>query len=136
MLQHPGPSDPDTGVWQGKTVARPFTAPDGMIVLVGRTARDNDTLTFKLASQNDFWLHVAGTTGSHVVVRNPESLPRLPRDTLRFAASLAAGYSKAQRGGQVTIHVAQVRDVKKPRGFPAGKVILDRFDSVQVTPSR
>lgn len=105
-------------------------------MLVGRTARDNDTLTFKLASQNDFWLHVAGATGSHVVVRNPEGLSRLPRDTLRFAASLAAGYSKAQQGSQVTVHVVRVRDVKKPHGFPVGKVILNCSDSVRVTPSR
>ena len=82
----PGSSEPDAGLWQGKTVARRFVAPDGAVVLVGRTARDNDILTFKLASQNDFWLHVAGETGSHVVVRNPEGWSRLPRHTLRFAA--------------------------------------------------
>jgi predicted ribosome quality control (RQC) complex YloA/Tae2 family protein len=130
------PSDADTGVWQGQTVARQFVAPDGMVVLVGRTAHDNDILTFKLASQNDFWLHVAGATGSHVVVRNPQGLHRLPRDTLRFAAALAAGYSKARRGGQVTVHVTYVREVKKPRGFPAGKVALSRYESVRITPSR
>ena len=130
------PSDPDTGMWQGKSVARRFLAPDGAVVLVGRTARDNDILTFKLAAQNDFWLHVAGETGSHVVVRNPAGLPRLPRDTLRFAASLAARYSKAHQGGQVSVHVSRVKDVKKPRGFPAGKVTLSRFDAVRATPCR
>lgn len=130
-----GSSDPDTGVWQGQTIARRFVAPDGMVVLVGRTAADNDTLTFKLASQKDFWLHVAGGSGSHVVVRNPEGLSRLPRETLRFAAALAAGHSKARKGGQVTVHVARVSDVKKPRGMPAGKVNLTRFDSVRVRPS-
>lgn len=131
-----GPSDPDTGVWQGQTVARRFVAPDGTVVLVGRTAYDNDILTFKLASQNDFWFHVAGATGSHVVVRNPLGLRRLPRETLRFAAALAAGYSKARRGGQVVVHMTHVREVKKPRGFPAGKVTLSRYESVRVTPSR
>ena len=35
--------------------------------------------------------HVAAESGSHVVVRNPANLDRLPRETLRFAASLAAG---------------------------------------------
>lgn len=131
-----GPSDPDVGVWRGESVARRFVAPDGAVVLVGRTARDNDILTFKLAAQNDFWLHVAGETGSHVVVRNPEGLTRLPRDTLRFAASLAAGHSKARQGGQVSVHIGRVRDVKKPRGAPAGKVTLARFESIRVTPCR
>jgi hypothetical protein len=32
-----GPSDPDAGMWRGKIVARRFVAPDGAIVLVGRT---------------------------------------------------------------------------------------------------
>ncbi|ETW97692.1 MAG: hypothetical protein ETSY1_21615 [Candidatus Entotheonella factor] len=130
-----GTSDPDTGVWQGQTIARRFVAPDGMVVLVGRTAVDNDILTFKLASQKDFWLHVAGESGSHVVVRNPEGLSRLPRETLRFAAALAARHSKARQGGQVAVHVARVSDVKKPRGVPAGKVTLARFESVRVRPS-
>jgi predicted ribosome quality control (RQC) complex YloA/Tae2 family protein len=130
-----GTFDPDTGVWQGQIIARRFVAPDGMVVLVGRTAADNDLLTFKLASQKDFWLHVAGDSGSHVVVRNPEGLLRLPRETLRFAAALAAGHSKARKGGQVAVHVTQVSEVKKPRGMPAGKVTLARFEAVRVRPS-
>ena len=84
-------------------VARRFTSPDGMEILVGRTARDNDTLTFQIASQRDFWLHVAGCPGSHVIVRNPEGLPSLPRETLRFAAVLAARHSKARAAGQVSL---------------------------------
>jgi predicted ribosome quality control (RQC) complex YloA/Tae2 family protein len=132
----PEASDPDAGIWQGQAVAHRFVAPDGAVILVGRTAVDNDILTFKLASPNDFWLHVAGTSGSHVVVRNPDGLARLPRDTLRFAASLAAGYSKARQGGRVAVHVAQVSEVHKPRGAPAGQVTLSRFESVLVTPSR
>jgi predicted ribosome quality control (RQC) complex YloA/Tae2 family protein len=130
-----GISYPELGVWQGQTVARRFVAPDGMVVLVGRTAVDNDILTFKLASQKDFWLHVAGDSGSHVVVRNPEGLSRLPRETMRFAAALAAGHSKARKGSQVAVHVARIADVKKPRAMPAGKVTLARFESVRVRPS-
>ncbi|MBM4320635.1 MAG: DUF814 domain-containing protein, partial [Deltaproteobacteria bacterium] len=61
---------------------------DGFSILVGRTAQDNDELTFAVAGQNDFWLHVAATTGSHVIVRNPAGLGRLPRRTLQEAAAL------------------------------------------------
>jgi predicted ribosome quality control (RQC) complex YloA/Tae2 family protein len=104
-----------------------------MEVLVGRTAGDNDRLTFQLASQRDFWLHVAGTPGSHVIVRNPGGLETLPRETLRFAARLAAVHSKSKGGGQVSVHVARVRDVRKPRGAPPGQVTLQRFRSVRVS---
>jgi len=81
-------------------VARRFESPDGMVVLVGKSAADNDTLTFKVAAQTDFWMHVAGESGSHVVVRNPDNLESLPRETLRFAASLAAGPAGAADEGQ------------------------------------
>lgn len=105
-----------------------------MVVLVGKTAADNDRLTFKIAAQKDFWMHVSGESGSHVIVRNPDNLDALPRDTLRYAASLAAKYSKAKNANKVTVHVARCKDVQKPRGMPAGKVILKRHRSVKVEP--
>lgn len=130
-------SDRDAGVWQGRSVARRFVSPDGCIVLVGRTAADNDVLTFKLASPKDFWLHVGGgVSGSHVVVRNPGGLPHLPRDTLRFAAALAAGYSKARHAGAVAVHWTTRAAVRKPRGAPPGTVMLEQFRTVHVAPQR
>jgi len=130
----PEPSDPDAGIWRGRSVARRFVSPDGMTVLVGRTAEDNDLLTFHLGAPRDGWLHVAGESGSHVVVRNPDGLPRLPRETLRFAAALAARYSKARRGGRVAVHAATCGDVGKPRGLPPGKVELGRYTTLAVAP--
>jgi predicted ribosome quality control (RQC) complex YloA/Tae2 family protein len=107
-----------------------------MIVLVGRAARDNDILSLRLAAPRDFWLHLAGDSGSHVVVRNPNNLDRLPRETKLFAASLAAGYSKAKNAGTVSVHLTRCSEVSKPRGWPPGKVRLGRFESVLVKPSR
>lgn len=117
-------------------MARRLISPDGFTILVGRTAADNDVLSLRLASPRDFWFHVAGESGSHVVVRNPDGLDRLPRDTQRLAAALAAGYSKARRGGRVAVHAARCSDVSKPRGLPAGKVQLKRFSTVHAQPLR
>jgi predicted ribosome quality control (RQC) complex YloA/Tae2 family protein len=128
------PSDPDAGIYQGRRVARRFVSPDGMVVLVGKNATDNDLLSLELGAPHDFWFHVNGESGSHVVVRNPERLVRLPRDTLQFAAGLAAGYSKASRARRATVHMASCADVSKPRGFEPGKVLLRRYDSVYVAP--
>jgi predicted ribosome quality control (RQC) complex YloA/Tae2 family protein len=130
------PADADTGTYRGRSVARRFVSPDGFVVLVGRTASDNDIVTFKLGAARDFWLHVSGESGSHVIVRNPEGVERLPRETLRFAAALAAGYSKARNAGRVVVHVAQCRDVRKPRGVPPGTVTLQQYTTVHVTPAR
>jgi predicted ribosome quality control (RQC) complex YloA/Tae2 family protein len=129
-----GPTDPDAGIWQGRSVARRFVSPDGMIVLVGKTAKDNDILSLRLGGQKDFWLHVAGESGSHVVVRNPEGLERMPRETAQFAAALAARYSKARAGGRVAVHVATCRELSKPRGLAPGKVHLGRYKTVHAAP--
>ncbi len=128
-------SDPDRGLWRGRSIARRFLSPDGLIILVGRTAADNDILSLKLASQADFWLHAAGVSGSHVVVRNPDRLDRLPRATRDLAAALAARHSRARTGGSVAVHLARCRDVSKPRGAPAGQVSLGRSATVRARPS-
>lgn len=132
----PPPPEPDKGRWQGRSIARRFESPDGWIVLVGKSAADNDILSLKLGAPNDFWFHVSGESGSHVVVRNPDNLDRLPRDTARFAAALAAGYSKARNGGQVSVHMSRCADVSKPRGFAPGKVLLRSYESLRVAPLR
>jgi predicted ribosome quality control (RQC) complex YloA/Tae2 family protein len=106
---------------------------DGFEILVGRGDADNDALTFDVASPHDFWLHVAGTPGSHVVVRNPDRVAELPRPVLEHAARLAAWHSKSRaRPGKVEVHVCRVADVSKRRGAPAGEVTLRRYDRVRV----
>jgi predicted ribosome quality control (RQC) complex YloA/Tae2 family protein len=131
----PPPPDPEAGLWRGRSVARRFTSPDGLTVLVGRTAADNDVLSLHLGAPRDFWLHVAGDSGSHVVVRNPAGLDRLPRDSERFAAGLAARYSKARRGGRVAVHLTTCSEVSKPRGLPPGQVQLGRYRTLHATPA-
>ncbi|MEM6457275.1 MAG: NFACT RNA binding domain-containing protein [Acidobacteriota bacterium] len=134
--RQPPPSDPEQGVWQGRRIARRVVSPDGLTILVGKTARDNDILSLKLADPLDFWMHAAGMAGSHVVVRNPDRLSRLPRETERLAAGLAAGYSKARKGGKVDIHLAFCDAVSKARGMPPGKVLLRRYKAVKAAPLR
>ena len=128
--------DGDDGCWRGKSVARRFVSPDGFVILVGRTARDNDVLSLKIGRPHDVWMHVAGESGSHVIVRNPDGLARLPRETMQMAAGLAARYSKARDGGRVAVHAATCADVSKPRGLPAGKVTLRRYTTVYAAPWR
>jgi predicted ribosome quality control (RQC) complex YloA/Tae2 family protein len=107
----------------------------GFEVLVGKGDAENDALTFDVADPHDFWLHVAGPAGSHVVVRNPDKLSELPRPVLEAAASLAAWHSKARGSrGKVEVHVCRVADVSKPRGFPPGEVQLRRWSAVKVYP--
>lgn len=130
----PAASDAENGVWRGQSVARRFVSPDGFVVLVGRSAADNDILSFKLAAPVDFWFHAAGTSGAHVVVRNPAHLQRLPRETTRFAAALAARHSGARGARRVAVHATQCRELRKPRGLEAGTVRLRRYTTVHAAP--
>ena len=131
----PPPSDPEQGIWQGRSVARRFVSPDGFTVLVGRSAADNDLLTFELGEPHDGWLHVAAESGSHVLIRNPGGLERVPRETLHCAAALAARYSKAKHASRVAVHVATCAEVSKPRGFEPGEVALRRYSTVYASPA-
>jgi predicted ribosome quality control (RQC) complex YloA/Tae2 family protein len=104
-------------------------------VLVGRGDEENDLLTFEVAEPDDLWLHVAGgVPGSHVVVRNPDRLPELPRAVVERAAALAAWYSKARNARRVDVHLCRVADVSKPRGMPPGKVQITRWQRIRVDP--
>jgi predicted ribosome quality control (RQC) complex YloA/Tae2 family protein len=110
---------------------------EGFEILVGKGDEENDRLTFGLAEPRDFWLHVAGPAGSHVIVRNPGnlSLEELPRPVVERAAELAAWHSKARGArGKVEVHLCRVADVRKPRGFAPGQVLLKRWQAVRVYP--
>ena len=118
----------------GKGVAFRSVMVDGFEVLIGKGDAENDQLTFKVADNTDFWLHVASVPGSHVVIRNPDKLSELPRHVLERAAELAAYHSKARDGGKVEVHLARIADISKPRGFAPGKVILKKWIGIRVYP--
>jgi predicted ribosome quality control (RQC) complex YloA/Tae2 family protein len=123
----------------GPTPGRPAPAYrllelDGFEILVGRSARENETLTFRVARPRDLWMHAHGFAGSHVIVRRTEGpTDEVPKDVLEQAAELAAWHSKARGArGKVAVHVCRAEDVTKPRGAPPGQVALRRFETVKV----
>ena len=125
---------PDSKRKDGKGMAFRSVMVDGFEVLIGKGDAENDQLTFKVADNTDFWLHVASVPGSHVVIRNPDKLSELPRHVLERAAELAAYHSKARDGGKVEVHLARIADISKPRGFAPGKVILKKWVGIRVYP--
>jgi len=78
---------------------RRFTSVDGLPIYVGRNARENEELTFKVARSDDLWLHAHGTPGSHVVVRLEKGSDP-PTETLKDAATLALLYSDLKKSGK------------------------------------
>ena len=115
-------------------LARRFVSSDGLTILVGRGNRQNDALTGKVAQGHDFWLHVAGYSGSHVVLRNPDRRSEPSEPSLLEAAQLAAYFSQARNAPRVEVHYTQKKFVSKPRGGKPGIVRLRRYQSVAVCP--
>jgi predicted ribosome quality control (RQC) complex YloA/Tae2 family protein len=108
---------------------------DGFEVLIGKGDADNDRLTFGVAEPRDWWLHVAGPPGSHEIIRNPDAQDELPKPVVERAAELAAWHSKARGArGKVEVHVCRVADIRKPRGFAPGQVLLKKWQAVKVYP--
>src|SRR5205085_3908184 len=97
---------------------------DGREVLIGRNGRENDEVTFQLAQADDFWLHVADYSGSHVVVRNPNRDKELDPSVLTKAAQLAAFFSQARNSSKVEVHYTRRKNVVKPKRAKPGMVRL------------
>jgi predicted ribosome quality control (RQC) complex YloA/Tae2 family protein len=107
---------------------------DGREILIGKGARENDELTFDVAAPEDFWLHVADYSGSHVVVRNPSKDKNLDDSILVKAAQLAAYFSQARNASKVEVHYTKRKHVTKPRRAKPGLVRLIEFKSIKVEP--
>jgi predicted ribosome quality control (RQC) complex YloA/Tae2 family protein len=113
--------------------ARSFISSDGFEILVGKKAKDNDFLTFRIAKSLDTWMHAADYPGSHVVVRNPNR-KEIPHRTLLEAAQLAAFYSQGKSQLKAAVHYTQKKFVNKPKGAAPGLVSLASFKTLLVEP--
>lgn len=98
-----------------------FISSDGYDIYVGKNNYQNDELTFKFATGNDWWFHAKNMPGSHVIVKTPGEEP--PIKTFEEAASLAAYFSKGKGADKVEIDYTQKKNVKKPNGSKPGFVI-------------
>jgi predicted ribosome quality control (RQC) complex YloA/Tae2 family protein len=126
---------PDKGKSKDKfRGARYYLSADGWDILVGRAAKDNDYLTFRLAGPHDWWFHAADYPGSHVVARNP-ARGEMPPRTLLEAAQLAAFYSQAKNMGKADVRYTQRKFLSKPKGGAPGLARLSQFKTITVTPS-
>jgi predicted ribosome quality control (RQC) complex YloA/Tae2 family protein len=104
----------------------------GGTVLVGRTTRENDRVTFTLASPEDVWLHARGVGGSHVVLRSEGRRPS--QQLIAQAASIAAHFSQARESGQVPVDYTLRKYVRKPKGAKPGLVTYEKEKTIFVKP--
>jgi predicted ribosome quality control (RQC) complex YloA/Tae2 family protein len=110
---------------------REYCSAAGIKIWVGKNAKDNEKLTFQLAHGRDWWLHVTGYAGSHVVIRmNKDQKPDV--ETLEDAMQLALYYSKAREQKEAEICVAQRKYVSRAGKGKTGRVQISKHQTVWV----
>ncbi len=122
------------GADEGTRVLRRYRSSDGYEIIVGRRAKENDQLTFRIARSYDTWMHAADYPGSHVVVRAHGRDEPVPHRTIVEAAQLAAHFSQAAKDSKVAVNYTQRKFVSKPRGAAPGLVYLSSFRTLLVEP--
>jgi len=111
-----------------------YALADGWEVLAGKTDTDNDRLTFKMAKPDDWWFHIRGTSGSHVILRHRPDV-KADGKILKRAAAVAAYHSKAREGGIVAVSCTRARYVRKPRDAKTGTVQIRKETVFKVRPA-
>lgn len=117
---------------QAKSKPFHYISSDGFDIYVGKNNFQNDELTFKFATGNDWWFHAKKMAGSHVVVKTKDG--ELPDRTFEEAGRLAAYYSKGRTAPKVEIDYIQKKHVKKPGGAKPGFVVYYTNYSLMAEP--
>ena len=117
---------------QAKSKPFHYISSDGYDIYVGKNNFQNDELTFKFATGNDWWFHAKKMAGSHVVVKTKDG--ELPDRVFEEAGRLAAYYSKGRTAPKVEIDYIQKKHVKKPGGAKPGFVVYYTNYSLMAEP--
>ncbi len=111
---------------------RTFELPGDYRVRVGRSARENDHLTFEVARPDDLWLHARGMPGAHVILSAGSGA--VSDAAIEGAARIAAHYSAGRDAGKVPVDVARRRFVRRVRGGRPGQVVYSNERTINVVP--
>ena len=120
------------GKQKPRFVSKPFhyRSSDGFDIYVGKNNYQNDELTFKFATGNDWWFHAKGMAGSHVILKNDGR--EIPNSTFEEAGRLAAHYSKGRGQEKVEIDYTPKKNIKKTPGGKPGFVIYHTNYSLNI----
>jgi len=107
------------------------------IVFAGLNQKSNHYVTFRLAKNDDIWLHAKDKPGAHVIIRRTDTKeksfsPDDPR--LIFAASLAAYHSKGRSDNLVVVDYTEKKHVAPQKGGIA-QVTYSNYKSISVSPT-
>ena len=122
---------------EDKSSPRIFRSSDGYLLYVGKNNYQNEIVSFQIAEGKDFWFHVKGSAGSHVIAKTEgKSLEELPDRLFEEAAELAAYFSSEKESAKVEVDYTERKNLKKVVGGAPGFVIYHQNYSILVTPKK
>ncbi|MBQ3871530.1 MAG: DUF814 domain-containing protein, partial [Clostridia bacterium] len=98
----------------------------------GRNSRQNDSLTMRVAEDEDVWFHVKSSQGSHVILFTGGNAPS-ERDIFE-AAVIAATNSGSKNSSKVEIDYTERKNVWKANGAKPGMVLYRKYHTIIVDP--
>jgi predicted ribosome quality control (RQC) complex YloA/Tae2 family protein len=107
-------------------------SPDGYLIYVGRSAGQNEQVTFKLGAPDDVWLHARGIPGAHVLIKSGGRA--VPETTLQMAAELAAYFSAGRHDAGVDVEISRRALVRRVPSGPPGLVTYRAEQAMRVAP--
>ncbi|BCR36363.1 Rqc2 family fibronectin-binding protein [Mariniplasma anaerobium] len=93
---------------------------DQATYLVGKNNIQNEYVTHELARSEDYFFHVRGAPGSHVIVKTNN----LNEFVIRKASMLAAYYSSLKLSSSIPVDYTLVKYIKKIPRVPGYKVLI------------
>jgi len=104
----------------------------GVVVYIGRDARSNEYVTFRLAKGNDLWFHAFERHGSHIILKLQKGREPTGDDIMK-SAKLSAYFSKGRSDSKVDVVYTKAKYVKKTKIID--KVIYSNNKSIIVKPA-
>lgn len=104
---------------------------DGFLVMVGRSASENDELLRHCVRGSDMWLHVRDYSGCYVFIKS-QNKKTIPLNVLVAAGNLAVYYSKAKKAEDASVYYTEVKNLKRIKGAKLGTVIPEHEKTIQI----
>ncbi|MFA5283089.1 MAG: NFACT family protein [Bacilli bacterium] len=97
---------------------------NGIKYSFGKNSLQNETVSFLLATRNNYWFHIKNTHGSHLIIRQEK---RPSDDCIRTACELIILLNK-KLDGEVTF--TKRTNVRK--GHSPGQVFIKNYETIQI----
>lgn len=105
---------------------------DGFDIYVGKNNYQNELVSYKLGTGNDWWFHAKDMPGSHVLVKNGGK--EMSDQAFEEAGRIAAYYSKGRLAPKVEIDYTLKKNLRKPAGAKPGFVVYYTNYSLMAEP--